>query len=268
MLQKLIPTLLVVLFFTGCASSPDLQTNNYPEVLRGSGIVNVVVLEETSGDKALVQINGTNHDIDGVVFRTDKVERNTDVTAYQTRIDGRDRALLVKNQRWGGSYYTAYLPGGEEHHLRVDRDKSESFDKKDLLDTFKRQYRNNLQADLAVFDREGHVKTQKTRLKRQDDAATQACGSPVDTHVSWGDISDEKLMRLSIAGYCGVVAQQMEQQCRESEDFKPTASEIESVDCAFGETLALNRSGNTLSFTTARTAPNQPAFVLETLLGL
>ncbi|PAU79834.1 hypothetical protein CK501_11575 [Halovibrio salipaludis] len=265
MLRRLLLTTLVM-FSVSCAAS--LQLSPYPDVFVSEGSLKATLVKEKSGDHALLRITGTEHEIDGVVFRTDITSRGEDRTAYEAKIDGETRALLLKSRHWGSDRYTAYLPDGDKYHLSRDKDESESLDTDELLSTFQQQKNDGVQDDLAAFDRDANERAQKSRLTDMDASASDACGSEVSTNVDWNTIDDSKLKKLSVAGYCGIVVSQMERLCSSDESFKSTASDIDTINCGFRDALKLKKDGSSLNFTTGESEPNQQDFVRQILRNL
>lgn len=265
MMKRLLLTALVM-FSASCAAS--LQLSQYPDVFVSQGSLEATLVEEKSGDHALLRITGTEHDIDGVVFRTDIKSRGNDTTAYEAEIDGETRALLVKSRKWGSDHYTAYLPDDGEHNLSRDKEESKSLETDALLSTFEEQKEEGVQKRLASFDRDAKEKAQKSSLADMDDSASDACGSDVNTNVEWSNIEDDMLQDVSIAGYCGIVASQMERLCSADDEFKATAGEIDDVNCEFTGSLKLKQDGSSLNFTTGEDEPNQQDFVRQILRNL
>ncbi|MFO7786974.1 MAG: hypothetical protein R6W87_04255 [Halospina sp.] len=265
MLKRLFLTTLVM-FSVSCAAS--LQLSQYPDVFVSEGSLKATLVKEKSGDHALLRLTGTEHEIDGVVFRTEITSRGEDRTAYEAEIDGETRALLLKSRHWGSDRYTAYLPDGDEFHLARDKEESESLDTDELRSTFQQQKNDGVQEQLAAFDREANEEAQKSSLADMDASAADACGSDVTTKVDWSTIDDSKLKELSVAGYCGIVASQMERLCSSDEDFKSTAGNIDTVNCGFKDTLKLKQDGSSLDFTTGENEPNQQDFVRQILRNL
>lgn len=265
MLKRLIVTALF-LFSVSCAAS--LQLSKYPDVLLSDSSLQATVVKEKSGEQALVQIKGIDHELDGVVFRTDISSRGEDTTAYETTIDGETRALLVKNKRWGNEHYTVYLPDGTEKTVQRDKEESESFDTSKLLSTFEQQKEEGVQESLAEFDREENEEAHQNQLADLDKAASEACNSSVETNVDWDTVNDKLLKDVSISGYCGVVVSQMEKLCSANDDFTEQVNDIDAVDCGFGESLKLKRDGSTLNFSTGKSEPNQQDFARQFLRNL
>lgn len=248
------------------AASPQLS--QYPDLFVTDGSLKVTLVEETSGNQALLQITGTDQEIDGVVFRADKSSRGENATAYQIQLDGRARAPLVKSQQWGSDRFTLYMPNGDEYHLHRDKEESEAVDTEQLLSTYEEQKSQGVQEALAAFDRAGNKEVQQSRISGFDKTASKACGSDVATQVDWESVTDELLMDISISGYCGVVVSQMERLCSADEHFADKAGKIEHVQCSFQDELKLRSEGSTLNFTTERSEPNQQEFARQFLRNL
>ncbi len=262
--QLTIATLL--LFSLSSAASPQLS--QYPDVFLTDGSLRVTLVNETSGDHALLQITGTEQEIDGVVFRAYKRSRGENATAYQIQLDGRERAPVVKSQHWGSDRFTLYMPNGDEYRLYRDKEESESVDRAQLLSTFEEQKSQGVQDSLAAFDRAANEEVHRSRISGFDKAASEACGSGIETRVDWDSVSDELLMDISISGYCGVVVSEMERLCNSNANFADMAREIDHVNCAFRDDLRLRRDGSTLNFRTEKSEPNQQEFARQFLRNL
>jgi hypothetical protein len=185
-----------------------------------------------------------------------------------TTLDGRSWGLVQKQtgRYEGAERYVAYLPGRQGAvDLVFDERKSKALNTAELKATYARQQKEGVQEKLARFDRNKRVASAQADLTKADTAAADACGVPVKTSVDWQAIDDDKLQKLSIAGYCGEVASQLENMCKSTATFKAKAASLAQIQCQFGADMKLRAEGPKLVFTTHQDAPNQGDFVQQFL---
>lgn len=245
-----------------------LELAKYPQVLVGAQGIEVVLAPATDGKQALVRVSGINDPIDQVVFLTTKEIQGSAREAYTTQLDGRSYGLLHKQTYGygGGDSYTVYLPGKRDGiALAFHEEKSKALKLPDLQASYDRQQKQGIQEKLARFDRNKRLAGAQADLSQMDKDATTACGVPVKTTVDWTSIDDEKLQQLSISGYCGAVASEMESLCRSIPAFKPTASKLNQIQCQFATQLKITADNGKVIFSTEKDAPNQGEFVRQFL---
>ncbi|MFN3581104.1 MAG: hypothetical protein ACK4VV_11595 [Pseudomonas sp.] len=239
-----------------------IELVRYPTHLDNGQGIQALLAPTTDGEKALLQVKGVNHAVDGVVFLAEMQDRGQGGAAYRIAFDGEQRGLLVKSKGWRGESWRLYLPrGAGEFDLYVENEAAGEFDGEAFLALHQKQQNDGLQAALARFDRPRREQENSSILTHKDTEASSQCGRSLSTEVDWSSIEDQQLMELSISGYCGAVVDEIERLCRNDEAFKPLLEGINKVDCRFGERLNLRREGGTLQFTTERNAPNQGEFI-------
>ncbi|MDO5623153.1 MAG: hypothetical protein Q4G71_00515 [Pseudomonadota bacterium] len=243
-----------------------LELAAHPQVFSGPEGLQVTLAPSADGQQALLRVGGVNHPVDQVVFLGKLQKRGGGTEVYVTTLDGRDWTPVQRQQRYGSEQFVAYVPGrAQPQHLYYEADKSRALNTGELLAVYQQQRQAGVQDKLARFDRPKRVATLQEALQDTDRRATQACGSPVATTVSWQALTDDQLQRLSINGYCGEVAAQMGSMCAEQPAFKPQAARLGTIECRFGDALRLRAEGKGLVFTTREGAPNQKDFVHQFL---
>ena len=258
-MKKFISTLI-----TGCllaAPTLALELAKYPKAFSTHDGVNIVVAPSKDGQQALLKVSGINHDIDGVVFLSDIVSRGGDTKAYQFKRDGEQRALLLRQKGWRGEYYEAFLPEQGQVGLAADEELKKSVDLTALLALYQQQKAKGVQEKIARFDRQGHQAEDNKALAAMDNDTNAACDSKLTTKVNWDNTSDDIRMAVSIPGYCGVVADQLETLCNNEPAFKARVQAIKTIHCEFGDKLKVELVADQLNFTTAKNEPNQGEFV-------
>lgn len=258
-------------FIAGCAlaaSASALELSKYPKAFAAPYGVNVIVAPTQEGNQALLQIKGIDHEMDGVVFLSDIVSRGGETRAYQYTRNGKERALVLRQEGWRGEYFEAFLPDQGRVGLQPDQDASEEVDTQALLALYQQQKGEGVQERIAQFDRDGKETESEEALADNDQATNAKCGGDVSTSVAWDTVSDENAIDLSIASYCGTVATEMRMMCKSDEAFKEVAQGIEHINCQFGDRLKLEKSDGTVTFTTARDEPNQGDFAENYLRNL
>lgn len=240
----------------------------YPQVYSGPQGIEVVLAPAKDGKEALMRVSGINDPIDQVIFLGKLEQRGSSTQAYVTPLDGRDYGLVHKqaNTYGGGERVVVYLPGQRAATaLSFDEKKSKALKTAELETTYLRQQKEGLQARLARFDKDKRVAFANGELQRADQTASESCGSLVKTTVDWNSISDEQLKALSISGYCGEVASQLDTMCRSTPAFKTKAASLGQVSCSFGPELKLRADNGRVVFTTQQDAPNQGDFIQQFL---
>lgn len=245
-----------------------LELAAYPQVFSGPQGMAVTLAPTKDGKEALMQVSGINHPIDKVVFLGKLEQRGSSTQAYVTPLDGRDYGLVHKQRSsyGGGEQFVTYLPGQQAAiALTFDEQKSKSLKAADLLDTYQRQQKDGIQAKLARFDKDKRVAFTDSELQRTDQTASESCGSLVKTTVDWASVSEEQLKTLSISGYCGEVASQLDNLCRSTPAFKSKAASLGQISCRFGPELKLRAENQRLVFSTQQDAANQGDFIQQFL---
>lgn len=245
-----------------------IELAKYPKVFSGGQGVEVVLAPSVDGQKALVRVSGINDPIDQVVFLGELEKRGAAREVYATRIDGRSYGLLHKETSTygGGDRYMVYLPGKRDGlPLAFNEDKTKALKLADLQASYERQLKQGVQEKIARFDRNKHLAGAQADLAKTDQEASAACGVPVKTTVDWAAIDDKKLQNLSIAGYCGVVASQLDSLCRSTPAFKAKAAALGQVQCKFAPELKIRVEGQQVVFDTEENAANQDDFVRQFL---
>ncbi len=236
-------------------SAHGLELGDPVQVLTGNDGVTATLAPTAKGDQALIKVTGVDHALDGVVLLANIEQRPNDERAYRSELDGKMRTLvLFARSYWASTDYTVYIPGREEPYaLAVDETRSKSVDKAALVAEYQQQMEDGRQQALASFDREGALQRQQQALRTIDESASKVCGTLVKTQVDWKNLSDEQLNNLSISGYCGQVATEIESLCRKDAEFKDKITGISEVNCAFGNAVDLQQDANRLVFRTPET---------------
>lgn len=258
----------------GCAmvllslGASAIELAKYPQVFNGPQGVEVAFAPSRDGKEALMRVSGVNNPVDSVVFLGTREQRGASTEAFVTTLDGRAHGLVQKQRSpyGGGEQTLAYLPGQREAiALTYDEQKSKALQPASLLATYERQNKEGVQNTLARFDREKRMAQAQQALQRADQTASESCGTQVKTTVDWPSITAAQFKSMSIAGYCGEVAEQLDQQCRSTPAFKAKVAELGRVSCRFGDELKLRVEGQQLVFTTQEDAPNQGDFIQQFL---
>ena len=259
---------LIVLCALAATTASALELAPYPKVLKSPDGMTVTLAPSADGAQALLQVTGINHAIDQVVFLTTRESQDTSRDIYFTTIDGRRHNLLHREaaRYGGGDRYTAYLPGQRKADvLGYSEDDSKALKPAALKARFEEQVRGGVQENLARFDRPKAMARAQARVDEADQAAEEACGTPIKTTLRWSTIDDPKLQKLSIGSFCSAVAGELATMCSNEPAFKTTAQQLGQVQCQFGPALKLRQENSQLVFTTQANAPNQGDFVRQFL---
>ncbi len=251
-------------------SGHALELGDNPLALESEGGLQVTIAPTEDGSQALVKMTGVDHAIDGVVMLAEVEKRENEERAYQARVNGKIRSLVMyAKSHWASGDYTAYIPGqAEPHALTKNEEQSSSMDLAALQTEYEQQEERGTQEKVARFDREKAVKRQQQALSAIDRSASEVCGNPVSTRVDWEALDDNQLNNLSISGYCGQVAAEMEHLCRRDDSFREKMPVISEVDCNFGDALDLSQNGGKVAFQTQQDTRNQRDTITDFLREL
>ncbi|WP_328189803.1 hypothetical protein [Marinobacter sp. OP 3.4] len=240
-------------------SAHALELGDSPLALVSDSDLEAAVVHTADDSQALVKLSGVNHPLDGVVMLAEIEEREDSSRAYRAEVDGKMRSLVVyASSYWAPTDYTAYVPGQQEPYaVKADEERSAQINLDELMAQYEQQKNEGVQAELARFDRGKALQRQQSALQAIDESASKVCGSPVTTRVDWEALTNEQLNSLSISGYCGQVAAEMEYLCLSDDGFKERVREISEVDCGFADSLNLGRDGQKVVFQTKEDAKNQ-----------
>ncbi|SFR75676.1 hypothetical protein SAMN05216203_2810 [Marinobacter daqiaonensis] len=251
-------------------SAQAIDLADSPLLLKGEKDVEAIIAPTGDGTQALVRITGLNHPTDGVVFLTDIEKRENDGRAYRAEVDGKVRSLILyAPSYWANAEYSTHVPGltGAIGLMPVEKT-GEKVDLRQLVAEYEQQKGKGVQAELARFDRKKAAHRQEEVLQEIDKSASQVCNSPITTRVEWATLSDEQLNALSISGYCGQVASEMEYLCAEDKGVREDLGAISAVECHFSDKLELRRKDNTLVFATSEDETNQRDRIRDFLKNL
>lgn len=258
-------TLTALMCVAACSTSFAIELAAYPKVFTGPEGAEVVLAPTADGKSALFRISGVNHPVDKVVFMGQLQRWGGSTDAFVTTYDGRDSGMVQKkgSAYGGGDRYVAYLPGRkQELDLNYDEKKSKALKPAELVAAYDRQKQQGIQEKLARFDREKSLAYSRERLEAADKEASASCGVPVKTNVDWKAIDDERLKKLSVHSFCGAVASNLGQLCRDDAGtFKKKAAGLGQIECRFGPELKARMESQKIVFTTEADAPNQDDFI-------
>lgn len=243
------------------SSVSSFELSEASKVYAANDGIRVVIAPIQGENKALLQMTGIHHPVNGVVFMSDIVNRDGSVKAYQFQRDGKTRAMVLQRQGWNGDFYEAFVPDGPKVSLRFDPDANERLSLTVLKDTYLQQQAEGRQAELAKLDRTSRIEHANRLLQRSTAEVQQHCGSSLTTSIDWNSIDDTLLADISAGGFCAVVASELAGLCRSDERYRAIAKTFNEVSCQFTDRLQLTQSEQVLEFRTNRSEPNQQEFV-------
>ena len=216
-----------------------------------------------SGD-ALVRIERTGSELDGLVLRT----------AYQRDAQGQERYTLpFRGRDWSLIYPDAYygdtlilqVPGqAEEYPLFYDEQATAELNVAELVRAAERD-QADVQA-ISAFERSVEEARVLDRLAEEQTNVMAACNYRPEVSVAWDTVSDETLVNYSIQSYAALPLNAMVRLCQEDSALaQQLATHIGRVAYRFGEAMALSADGNTLLWSNNPEAPNQEDFVYNVL---
>lgn len=251
--------ILILVLFSTYVSALELQ--KYPTVLESSRGQQVIIVASTDNSQALVKVTGVNNPIDEVVFLA-TLEPHGSSKAYKYTIDGQKRALVTLAQSYGCCSYTLYLPGDSKGiHLTEQKDKREKAITDDTYAQYQSQLAQNVQSQLAKFDRSSKVAQLQTSLNDASQTLNKQCQQAIPTQVNWQSISDEHLQTYAVGSFCAQVSKSLAARCEDNPEFKNKIKSFKQIECDFGEQLKLRHTDSVIQFNTAPKEPNQQQFI-------
>ena len=202
----------------------------------------------------LIRIQGSSSAFDDKVIPHDAVDQGYGNLNFTTKYRGRPFVTIpVRDHR-----YTLYVPGGRDGvRLVYDEKKSHELKADELYRSFQRQQADGTLAALQSFNRKAEVAAQDQQLRASAEAFEKSCGGKLALDVNWSSMSDDDLMTISIASYCGDPISTMQQMCNDSAEAKKAIGDrLRSFRCALGKAAGFELTGTTLAWTTSRDVSN------------
>lgn len=259
------------IFFIACVLLSSqifaLDLAKYPIELSSGEGVNVVIAPTTDKKQALIRVTGINHEIDGITFLTELKPHGSN-KAYKYTYDGSERSLVTVEDRYSCCSYTLYIPETRDGTYLAKKEEPNPTIVAELKAQYEQQLSKNIQAKLANFNREKHLAYQQKNILDANNEINKQCGLKIKTTVEWKAIDDDTLQSYSVGSFCGQVANEMADMCKNDQNFKSDISHINTIECQFTDKLKLRQNSKTLTFRTAPKAPNQRQFIQSYLLNL
>ena len=201
-------------------------------------------------DAALVELERVNERLDGMAFLAE-LDGSTTERRYLTQLDGRTSTLLVrKNRSW------ALWIGGVVD-LDVDEAASEALNPEELIKNHVSQRAQGTLATLAAFDEERAKSRAREALTEAVQGLESECGFAPENAIDFSAISQESLMKYSIASYCQAPLSAIKRACEIPELKEHLAERLKRFECQFGEAPALEMAADALRFTVDFETSNQ-----------
>lgn len=248
----------------------ELNLSKNVEIYRGEGNLRVTLVRilPLDSNKALLEISGIDHELNGLVFNYD-LTINDGNRRLTTDIYGRRYSSFVESKGWGGKSQSVYIPGQRDGlTLSFDSDASKAAKASSLLKKHKKQSAEGQLSAVQLFDREKEMKETNIVLENAEKELEQVCGKSIKVSVDWSSISDEVIKDYSVASYCGNASDAVISACGDATKKIWVGESIDLVSCEFSKSLKLKLTNKELIFKTAVDAANQGDFVRQNLLNL
>ena len=263
---------LLLNFFIANVFADTLKVSENIEVYSGDKNlkVSVVRILPLESNKALLMVSGIDHELNKIVFEYD-IATDGGHRRFKTQLAGRDYYALVESSRWGSKYQTFHLPNSkanEEIYLSFDEELSSKADAQELLKKHLKQESEGLLAKLQEFNRENENSNVSKKLEKQQTIINETCPNPITLSIDLDSISDDVIKKYSVALYCGNAFDQVVRLCKSDESKTWVTSNINSIECRFGQKLRLRLDDKKLHYQTYPEGPNQRDFVKQNLINI
>ncbi|MBH0058796.1 hypothetical protein I6F65_17775 [Pseudoalteromonas sp. SWXJZ94C] len=259
------------LFFVACILLSTkifaLELTKYPIELSSAEGINVVIATTLDKKQALVRVKGINNEIDDIVFLTN-LEPHGSNKAYKYTFDGSKRSIVTVNDNYRCCSYTLNIPDSRDGVYLRKNEESTSGITESLEKQYEQQVSKEIQAKLAIFNRDKHLNYQQMNMTDADQQVNKQCGSTIKTNVDWEAVDDKSLQKYAVGSFCAQVAKEIAYMCKEDNSFKSKIADVSTINCEFTDQLKLRKLDKTLTFKTSSEAPNQGRFIKAYLLNL
>jgi hypothetical protein len=228
-------------------------------------LVAVIPLTPVESKKVLLHVQGTGSELDGKVLPYTVNESGDDVY-YTTQRRGRDYATLVLQASRGRRTYYLHVPGRRDSiTVAYDDARTKALKAEEVYALHQKQQADGTLTRLMAFDRKGETAGVEQTLAESVTSLNAACGTSVTGTIDWSSISDELLKGYSISSYCTAPLDALSKLCATAEGKKAIQAQAKEFSCRFGDALKLEVRAGRVSWTTAKDASNQEAFVTKYL---
>lgn len=259
--------LLFLTFLFLSSQSFALDLAKYPIELTSQEGYSVVIAPTKDQKQALVKVTGINHDIDGITFLMDLKPRGSN-KAYKFTYDGTERSLISIDKGYRCCSYTLYIPDTREGIYLAKKEGANPAIVEDLKAQYQQHINKGTQAELALFNRQKHLKYQQSKIDTANDSVRNQCGLSIKTTIQWDSIDDTLLQTYAVGSFCAQVADEMVNMCKKDIKFKKDIAHFNTINCQFSDKLKLRQNDGVLTFKTSPKAPNQSQFIEAYLLNL
>jgi hypothetical protein len=213
-----------------------------------------------AGEKqVLLYVTGSGSDFDGKAIPHQIGDVGGGNANYQTRYHGRPFTTIPLRQ----NHYALYVPGGRgsSRALVFDQKKTQELKPDEIYRLYQKQKADGTLSALQSFNRKAETAGQDQQLRITADDFARSCGAQLRLEVDWGSISDDDIMAISVASFCGDPIAAMRQMCEGSEEAKAILRErVKGFACRLGKSMGMELAGTTLRWTASRDASNVADF--------
>jgi hypothetical protein len=209
------------------------------------------------------------------------------VEGTMTKLDGKVRLLLVKEQGRGADFVTVDPKGKEGGIALVSREgwsSTRSFSltvpgRRDSVSVYWNPKRSEKVDTTRILNRlllrrlgkpgaRGELEKQDQQaLAQAAQAAGAACKTSVKAELQTRSFNDQTLKVLDAGAACSAALKAIESLCDDDEGRGAVKKKIKSISCALGTSPAVEVRGGKVLFTTAVDTPGQEEWVKEQLLN-
>jgi hypothetical protein len=229
--------------------------------------IEVAVVALKGAPKALVRVLNSGTELDGKARMHDVVDNGNRIE-YRGKLHGGNFYTFHDHKN---GKFSLYVPKRGEVRLKFSDEKTKALKPDSVLKDFQKQTKDGSLAALEKFDRKAHVAEAEKEIADEMAAAEKQCGAKIPVAVDWAAISDDAILKYSVAGFCSKPAGELKRLCESTEGKTWVNAKVKRVQCKLatsGANMMLDVGGDgTLKWSTSTEAYNQEEFARKQLLG-
>jgi hypothetical protein len=221
-----------------------------------------VTVAPRSKNQAIILVKGTESELDGKAMPY-QVDGQGERIDYRTQLHGRDYVTVAVRSGYGGRRsFTLGVPNRRDDiNLAYDDKLSKELKPESVFALYESQ--RSVVAALQAFDRKSEEARHNKAYADSLEAMNKACGTKVTGSIDWKSISDDLVKTYSISSFCENPVSSLEHLCSSSDGKSVIKAKVKQVNCQFGAAMKLDVKGGTVSWITAKDAPNQEDFATQ-----
>jgi hypothetical protein len=248
----------ICMFVTSAYAKVDVGDNVKLYKGNETTTVKVVRTKPVSDNKALLQVNGTDTEVDGLTFLVGYEEEGNGNVHYTVKWHGRDWWILSLEKGRHGLHIEYVQPGNltKKQDLMYDETGSKAQKPGDLAAAYEKDVKGNRLAAITDFNRKNEEARIASEIVTNTQDLKHACGVDMPTKVDWQSINDETIKTLSISSFCGGPLEAMRHLCDKSNAGKKAIAKLKGLSCHFGTAMKLTVAGTSINWVFDKESPN------------